>query len=585
MSFLISSINISNFKSCKEVKVNLSNYTPFVGYNNAGKSNILNSIKWFIEGGKLEPNCFNDESKPIEVVVEIEGLSEKILEGLDSKQRASLTPYIVNGKISVKRVLEKPRGKKADQKYYVLDQSGSREWKVNPNGIEAGIRIIFPDVIQVGAMDNSEEDVTKFKTSNTIGKIISLIMSPIETAHGAEIQSALESVKEKLHVDGKQRAEEIKMFDTQASKILEEFFPGIAVKLHVPTPQIKDLFKTGTIKVFENLDQKDFSQLGHGTQRSIQMALLRYLSEIQQATEEEKTKTLLLIDEPELYLHPQAVEHLREALKKLSHEGFQVLFSTHSAQLIDESTISGAVLVRKSKEGGTFIRKTIKEAVEEVVKTLPHQAETLFELSNASEILFCEKVLLAEGKTEKALLPFLISKYHGKTLGQLKIALINQGGSGSTYKSMKVLDALDLPCKGVVDLDFVFKQAPSIGLILEDDPDLITCKEYFLNNAIRAGIELGEDGLPTKKGRLNASQSYEWLAGEKNVEVNILSPHNKLKEKNIWLWTKGAIEAHLEIEGKNISHWSKFKEDVEINGIESRCSDQMFNSFLNWIGE
>ncbi|MEX9297418.1 AAA family ATPase, partial [Providencia alcalifaciens] len=49
MSVFIESIIISNFLSCKKTEVLLSPFTPLVGYNNAGKSNILSAIKWLLE--------------------------------------------------------------------------------------------------------------------------------------------------------------------------------------------------------------------------------------------------------------------------------------------------------------------------------------------------------------------------------------------------------------------------------------------------------------------------------------------------------------------------------------------------------
>ena len=63
---------------------------------------------------------------------------------------------------------------------------------------------------------------------------------------------------------------------------------------------------------------RDVSALGHGAQRSIQMALVRHLADIKRDSGEQASNTILLIDEPELYLHPQAIEVLRDALKTLS---------------------------------------------------------------------------------------------------------------------------------------------------------------------------------------------------------------------------------------------------------------------------
>ena len=46
MSHILTEINISNFKSISSESFELTEFTPLVGYNNAGKSNILEAIKW-----------------------------------------------------------------------------------------------------------------------------------------------------------------------------------------------------------------------------------------------------------------------------------------------------------------------------------------------------------------------------------------------------------------------------------------------------------------------------------------------------------------------------------------------------------
>ncbi|MGC6761680.1 AAA family ATPase, partial [Escherichia coli] len=86
---------------------------------------------------------------------------------------------------------------------------------------------------------------------------------------------------------------------------------------------------------------------GHGTQRSIQMSLIRHLADITNG-DDIKTTTLLLIDEPELYLHPFAIEQIRESLKTLSHHGYQIIFSTHSSQMITSDLAKDTVLIRKN---------------------------------------------------------------------------------------------------------------------------------------------------------------------------------------------------------------------------------------------
>ncbi|MCV5648186.1 ATP-binding protein, partial [Escherichia coli] len=86
------------------------------------------------------------------------------------------------------------------------------------------------------------------------------------------------------------------------------------------------------------------SRFGHGTQRSIQMALIQYLADIKKRSDDtKKSNTLIFIDEPELYLHPSAINSVRESLVALSDLGFQVIISTHSASMLSAKHACNAI--------------------------------------------------------------------------------------------------------------------------------------------------------------------------------------------------------------------------------------------------
>lgn len=112
-------------------------------------------------------------------------------------------------------------------------------------------------------MENSEEDVSKNKNTTTIGKLLSEIIGPIQISYGTHVQTALDGIKDLLEADGTGRATELIEFDRAVNSKVESFFPGISLKVHVPTPELKDVFSKGTIKVFENLNpiSKDVSAL------------------------------------------------------------------------------------------------------------------------------------------------------------------------------------------------------------------------------------------------------------------------------------------------------------------------------------
>jgi hypothetical protein len=505
-------------------------------------------------------------------------VSADILSQLPQAQRNSIQPYIVEERLGIKRTQATPSISVKLINIDVLNVN-SGEWVRNPNGLDTALKSLFPEPIEIGAMENVAEDIGKSKNTTTIGKLIAEIMAPIEENHSAIITEALDELKKKFDADGTERAQELIDFDTDASLKVQDFFPGISIKLHVPTPIIKEVLKNGTIKVYENGIGRDLTSYGHGTQRSVQMSLIRHLADIKRGVNNRASNTLLLIDEPELYLHPQAIEQTRLALKVLAQNGYQVIFTTHSPQMIPAEDVKNTLLIRKY-DSETKTRQRLINAVEAIERDAISQFELLFSLENASQILFSENVLLAEGKTEKRLLPYIFTKYHSQSLGEKKIAFTELGGSGNIVKSIKVLNVMDLPTKAIVDLDFAFKECIAHGILEDDDNDFLTCKNKFLENT---DILLSDDGLPRKDGVVNASQAYKWLAEQEDTQINIDNLHNKLKEQNIWLWKKGAIEEHLSLSAKNEQAWARFKRRLDDEEFHHVVNDNEVINMLDWL--
>lgn len=590
MTHILSEIKIKNFKSIKDVTFELSAFTPLVGYNNAGKSNILEAIKWLLRKSTLSDNQFNDVYEPIEIEGEISGISEAILDLLADNHKTIISTYLFDDKLYIKRVQLVPNASAAQMKLYIKDPANignANEWKANPTGIDQAIQALFPEPIHIGAMENAEEDVSKSKTTSTIGKLLAEIIGPLEATYNDQVQTALDEIRKLLDADSSERATELTEFDTTVNEKVNSFFPGINIKIHVPTPELKEVFSKGTIKVFENLgtDGKDVSSLGHGAQRSIQMALIRHLADIKKATGEQSSNTLLLIDEPELYLHPQAVEVLKDALKILSNEGFQVVFTTHSPFMITSKDVGNTLLIRKNDILGTHKKNTLKSAIPSVIAEAPSQLELLFSLSNSSNILFSERVILAEGTTENRLLPNLIEKVTSKSIGLHKAALVSMGGSTNTRKAMLVLDTMGIPTKAILDLDYILLNGEKDGFLTTGDTDVAFVKSHLASIAPTHGIALN-NGWPTKQGSsMTAAAAFNLLASEVIISTNLENLKTKLAPNNIWFWRKGTIESHLNNIPKNESSWAILNMRLETEELDAILPNdhQEIKDFVNWI--
>jgi len=279
------------------------------------------------------------------------------------------------------------------------------------------------------------------------------------------------------------------------------------------------------------------------------------------------------------------VEQVRTALKELSNDSYQVIFTTHSAVMVAADDIPNTLLIRKTQERGTHSRLRLADAVQQVIKDAPSQARMLFSLGNASQILFADRVLLVEGDTERELLPDVFEKITGHSLSFHRIALIPQGGKSNTAKSLRILAAMGVPARALVDLDYACKAAVQDGFITRDDADLLACKKHFERLLPDNGFRLSEDGLPCKGGTLRPEEAYEVLAADNAAAENIGRLHERLQVQHIWLWTKGAVERHLGLESKEASEWSEFRRRIRTaESYDDVVADSLgLRAFVDWL--
>lgn len=588
----ISKITIKNYKSIIDAEFPLCPYTPLVGYNNAGKTNILKAISWIVNKYGLPEVDFHNPDDPVVVTAEISGISEPVLNAIGDNHRQRIEPLIEDERLHIRRVQPYPNARAADLRFEVWKKNDDEEyaWADNPAGIDAAIKRLFPDPLFIGAMENAVEDVGKFGTGTTIGKLLKEILNEITEAYAEQVNQDLAGIAAKLSANSEEKDETLAGLDVQIQGELGKFFPGVMAKTHIPTAEFSDFLKGATIKIFEegyhNPNGRDASSFGHGAQRSVQIALIKCLAEKRRGNAEAARTTLLLIDEPELYLHPQAIELVRSSLSKLAEEGYQVAFSTHSANMISREDAANALLIRRNAAAGTKAYPRIRDAVTSAVEGAGHQSETLFTLTNSTKILFSERVALAEGKTEQAILPtaYYFEKDH--TLDEAKIGLVALGSSGNIPGAMSVLSAMGIPTKSVVDLDFAFKVAPQTGLLAEDHVGIIGCKQIFGQLEAEDKCSLDDAGLPQKGQGISAAQAYELMAAHQDAAPHIQSIHDELLANQIWIWKKGAIEAHLGLQSKKPAIHMAFLRDLHNEGFRDGLPDYAeFQSMLEWLSQ
>lgn len=581
---VLEEVTINNFCSCKHLKIQLADFNPIIGYNNCGKSNILRAINWLLKKSTLSSNLFFDPNQSVTVEGRISSVNVNLL---PTNQQNQIARYISNGGLTFRRRQDTPTSTAAQIKIDVKDPA-TGEWSINPTGLDTAIAELFPDPLYIQAMDDSADDISKFAAKNTLGLLLKLIFESIKNNNQAAHQSLLNSLSNlDTLLNGPTRLPEFAQFESQASHEVSNFYPGINIHLDINPPDFDELIKNSTLSLSDTTGiKRPFSSFGHGSQRTTQMALIKMLATTSITASQPGQIKVLLIDEPETFLHPQAIESLRDALKVLSQSGFQVIITTHSPLMIDHQQVLNTLMVYKNSTGETSIRNKLSNAVQ-TLSNNPHQANVVFSIQNSTHLLFSEHVVLVEGKTEGMMIPDLYKIVKGSTLPSNKYCHVECQGSSSIYPMMNVLRAVGYLPKAIADLDYIFKMAPTIGLINRSDPDWIACFNWFSTNQSPQSFFIGTDGLPTKKnssGQLSVikpEEAFERMATQMQNEVSNLVNH--LKSHNIWVWDKGAIEVSLGIT-KDHNARIIFLNTLRSNGnINHATIPNDITNCINWL--
>jgi hypothetical protein len=155
---------------------------------------------------------------------------------------------------------------------------------------------------------------------------------------------------------------------------------------------------------------------------------------------------VFLMEEPELFLPPQAQRYLYRLIRLVASQGNQVLYSTHSPAFLNVVRLDELVFTeRRPKEGTLLLQPEPLPADEEF------RAYSEFD-SSRSELFLARAAVLVEGLTEKLALPFVF-----ETLGydpdRERISIIECGGKGNIPLFGRISKAVGLPFVAVHDRD------------------------------------------------------------------------------------------------------------------------------------
>jgi predicted ATPase len=155
---------------------------------------------------------------------------------------------------------------------------------------------------------------------------------------------------------------------------------------------------------------------------------------------------IVLIEEPELYLSPQAQRHVYRLLRSLAEHGNQVLYSTHASTFLSVAHLDELALVRQGPASGMALLQPEPLPSDESFRALAE-----FDAERA-EMFLSRAVLLVEGLTEKLALPFVFEAL-GYDPDSEEILILETGGKANISLFARICNECGIPYVVLHDRD------------------------------------------------------------------------------------------------------------------------------------
>lgn len=374
-------VSISNYRSITTAhKIDLSNLTVLLGKNNEGKTNVLSaidlgmeilSIMNILQHRSRIPKQLYDWYEDFPLALQAKKLKEKNTSirmdfMMNDDETAELFNKIhsnINGTLSI---------------YIEIGEGNSFSITIPKQGKNA--RALTNNLLPISQLICKKFDVVFIPAIRLETDAYSIISD--------FVNSELSSIDDQRYIDSLKYIEKIQQesLDSLAKRVkipLEKFLPKIkSISLYMTDHSKSNNYFASKML---NMDINDgvltsLSNKGDGVKSLVTIAMLSQIST--------KKDRLIIIDEPETHLHPDAVRYICSVLNEMAKEN-QVLISTHNPIFVNRNNISSNWIV----EGGET-RKA--DRIDTIRQTLG--------VICSDNLMYSDYVIVVEGLTDRTLL-------------------------------------------------------------------------------------------------------------------------------------------------------------------------------------
>lgn len=336
-------------------------------------------------------------------------------------------------------------------------------------GLQSNVVASLPSVYLLAAITDYEDEIDKRSSGSTFRRLMGDLSERIlqRDPRFLELQRAIETIRGLLNrsasAGAPERISSLSVVENKIAELLRRVMPSVqGVALAVEVQNLADLFSAGVSLAVDDGVETDVLAKGHGLQRCIVFTLLQtlILNERNQLVVDAapgappERAIILLIEEPELYIHPQLGKLFFDVMRQFSTTD-QVIYSTHSPLFVDAYESDKVARVSKpSVAEGTKVKTCDMSAFADLTERKVFQG--FARLNPAiNELFFARRVMLVEGPEDLIAATATLQKA-GKIrqrVEEIDWSVIPCGGKQSIPFFQRVLNAFGIPYRVLHDAD------------------------------------------------------------------------------------------------------------------------------------
>lgn len=442
----IQSLCIRNFKSIRELKIqDIENSLILVGKNNTGKTAVLDAIRAVTGHYIVGEHDFNEKRQNIEIDMVLEVKPED-LQQFHAQGLVSGYKKYDAWKQEVRELLPSFQGEQLSFTC-VINHSGKVRYddgvsKHNPYILEVLPKLHFIDTTR--NLASFQEDLLIFQKSKELSCLRSNKCMFDEAKNCNHCFSCIGLINKKkpeeLQLHETAKLLEYKIYQLNISEFTKKMNAnyrkngGVEDIRYSLSYDMDQMFSVEVETYHEELRRtKTVEHLSNGMKSIYMLSMLETYIE-----DENVMHSILVVEYPELFLHPSLQKTASKILYRLSKKN-QVIFTTHSPNMVSNFTRGQICQMILDEEGYSIARQNAD--IDDILDDLGY---------SANDFLNVDFVFIVEGKQDKTRFPLLLEKFYPEVydkegnLSRISIITTNSCTNIKTYANLKYMNQLYL---------------------------------------------------------------------------------------------------------------------------------------------